>query len=570
MSKSGSGIANPSNSKINQGVLNSEPAFQQVIDRLRNYIVGYNSDGLPRFGILSIIAKRTPFFAYDHPQLRKMADTAFTDFHHCFFSNSFTKELLMMDQSAKENNRVESNLLFVGLHELSHIAKFHNMRMTQFDPQLANIAGDVRINMDLLKFDDMYISQKLMEESWGCSEEETQKWDGQSEEVIAYHILSDAKKQQKDKQQEQGNDGQGSGDQGQGGKPQQSKQEKIQDLIDQLKNGEELHVQIGGDTANPDENHMIDIKDVIKACEEAGLTDVLDKLKLPSSSDVGKLADLANQVVQNITNDSAELDMIRNESFNGKRMPGEHINFAVSELVTDISKPKLSWKTAIKKITQGDGLEYMYTDEVQHDLCYVAASDMGIPDELYLGVEIPHKQQKGTIINIMDTSGSVTFEELKDYCAEIFGQIDSANQDEGASEVIFMSADTVQRGEIVTLTRENYEDFIHEISIYGRGGTSFAGPINSAFDWAKENNKKIDGLVYWTDLGASTPARGSLPDELPPIIFMTHTKHLNSSFANEVKGFAEVYAIDEGLTLDFEELADTIPAAISDYTTPSM
>lgn len=556
MSKQEDKSGSQSQNKINTSMkINSEPLFQKVLDDARNYVSGYNSDGLPRFGLLSLLAKRIPFFAYDHDSLMNMCDTAFTDNHHVFMSNKEARITLGFDNVARENNRVESNYVFVLLHELSHIARLHFNRMSQFPHSIANIAGDVRINQDCEKFAEITIGNEFKKDLWGMTQEEKDLWSRESEEVIAYHLLAKAKQQEESKQK-----GQGQGQSGGDGGGEKSKDEILKDIIDKLKDGTGK-LQLAEPGAS--NNHLIDAKDLIEALEEAGLTGVIDKLKLPDSTDKAALGDMANQAANGVIHDSATLTQIRNEHINGKRMPGGHINDAVAEMIGDLTKPKISWKTAVRKMTFGDGLRYEYTDDVQHDICYVLPDDMGISDPIYLGAEIPIKPEKGVILNIWDTSGSVTISELRDYGTEVLGQLDDANADEGASEVIFMSADTAVRGEVITVTKENLDDAIKEIAIYGRGGTTFSGPMNTAFKWAEENEKRIDGMVYWTDLGAPPPIREELPDTIPPIVFMTHSKHLDSGFSNAVSEFAEVHAIDDALTLDFEQLSEDIPAANS-------
>ena len=49
--------------------LNEQVSWNLPLQKLRSYIIQSDDFGLPRFGVLSILARRTPFHLYDHKAL---------------------------------------------------------------------------------------------------------------------------------------------------------------------------------------------------------------------------------------------------------------------------------------------------------------------------------------------------------------------------------------------------------------------------------------------------------------------------------------------------------------------
>lgn len=111
---------------------------------IRTVFRGSKRVDVPAYGISSEYALRTPFLIYDLPELTDACPTAFTDGFRVFFSANLFKEMLKLREEGKEDCE------FVISHELEHIRLLHTSRMKDVDRVTANIAQDIRINIDLL------------------------------------------------------------------------------------------------------------------------------------------------------------------------------------------------------------------------------------------------------------------------------------------------------------------------------------------------------------------------------------------------------------------------------------
>ena len=65
----------------------------------------------PRFGVLSLKMRNTPMYAYDHPALMNISNTAFTDGVHIFVAADFLRQLV----KEEEAERAVATLLAAGL-----------------------------------------------------------------------------------------------------------------------------------------------------------------------------------------------------------------------------------------------------------------------------------------------------------------------------------------------------------------------------------------------------------------------------------------------------------------------
>ncbi|MEM1435211.1 MAG: hypothetical protein AAGG11_14215, partial [Pseudomonadota bacterium] len=76
--------AAPDADRTQRGLLNSNQHWNDTLQRLRSHIIQGDEHGLPRYGVLSILARRVPFHLYDHSALVRLCRTAFTDGIHVF------------------------------------------------------------------------------------------------------------------------------------------------------------------------------------------------------------------------------------------------------------------------------------------------------------------------------------------------------------------------------------------------------------------------------------------------------------------------------------------------------
>ena len=126
-------------------------------------------------------------------------------------------------------------------------------------------------------------------------------------------------------------------------------------------------------------------------------------------------------------------------------------------------------------------MKYQYSEAEAGDLYYVDPKDMGLNTEIYIGAELPHKTE-GTVLVLMDTSGSITEALFKMFMAEIFGLIrNESSESSQASEVVLLFCDDVLRGDPVIITEDNYDEMSEKkMDVYGRGGNDIGGTIRQA------------------------------------------------------------------------------------------
>ncbi|TMP73869.1 hypothetical protein CWC05_22395, partial [Pseudoalteromonas ruthenica] len=115
--------------------LNEQLSWNLPLQKLRSYIIQSDDLGLPRFGILSVLARRTPFHLYDHKALVGLCSTAFTDGIQIFVNTEFFKSQIPSAHIERINSYHHSMILIL-LHELSHILFRHHTRMPPQAPPL--------------------------------------------------------------------------------------------------------------------------------------------------------------------------------------------------------------------------------------------------------------------------------------------------------------------------------------------------------------------------------------------------------------------------------------------------
>lgn len=164
----------------------------------------------------------------------------------------------------------------------------------------------------------------------------------------------------------------------------------------------------------------------------------------------------------------------------------------LKELVDGVLQPKLDWKTI---------LQDMIVSCAKSDFTMFPANKK----HLYRGFYLPGIT--GTEINIacvIDTSGSISSQEMQEFLAEVKGICDAYEE----YTIYLMTCDAAihQRWEICPF------DPLPRL-LEGRGGTDFREPIKEA------ENLPITSLVYLTDLF------GTFPDKEPfyPVIWVCTT-----------------------------------------------
>ena len=507
--------------------LNEQPEWNLPLQKIRSYIIQSDDTGMPRFGVLSILARRTPFHLYDHNALIGLCSTAFTDGIQIFISTDFFKSLIKKTYIERVTERHHSIVLIL-LHELSHILFRHHARKPpQSPPLLWSIATDIAINIRLLKAYDFLKPGEIFESAWGTRKEEIERYSDVSEEHILFDLWNNPPEHAapfvddiKNKLQEDSN-------------------APISNEQDQRGSTQDIH------------NHMIDADEFSDVLDSNSLGHIRQKLKMPDPNDKPAYQEL-NVVSQlNLTGDIQTAFDIRRYTPSGGSMKGDHLEAAYAESINDEKEAHLSWKTRLNNLILGNGTHYEHSDEIPDDIYFISPEQMGLNTPLYIGSPIP-ASPSNNIVCVIDTSGSVPTDMLQSFIGEISNLVtlESSNM----NHLYMFSADTTLRGSILEFSQDENLNLPDDLEVGGRGGTDIGRVINEVLVWAenKDDFKQEDfhTLIYFTDLIDKPPLRASLPENLPNIVFLSPPSIQIKSFKRAVNDFAEVAEIREGTVVD--------------------
>lgn len=238
----------------------------------------------------------------------------------------------------------------------------------------------------------------------------------------------------------------------------------------------------------------------------------------------------------------------------GSGYAGGHVEDYINTVVRPNSIYKVNFQRRALDFLQGTGNDITSTLDEYGILTYVNPEDMGLPEDD--GVYYPgHVQQKpeGAYFVIIDTSGSIwTDKKRLGHLASLALGIRD-NKDDMSPDVFIVGADTVVSGKPHFYDEEGILEAIEKgIPLGGGGGTDYALPINQTCAWCKENDVKPLGIIYLGDFEVRPPTREELPEDCPPLLFggMPHDVVRAETFVRGVEGYAEVFVIEDGLTLD--------------------
>lgn len=169
---------------------------------------------------------------------------------------------------------------------------------------------------------------------------------------------------------------------------------------------------------------------------------------------------------------------------------------ALARLVGEMLQPKLPWRMLLARyITQVARDDYSYARPSRRE------GEMIMPSL---------RSSQANIMVVLDTSGSVTNEELHEFLSEI-----NSLKSQLRASVTLHACDTVlSKGGPWQF--EAWEEFKLPHEFHGGGGTDFR-PI---FDWLKTQGKAPDILLYFTD------AEGEFPQQEPhyPVLWLVKGK----------------------------------------------
>lgn len=137
------------NKRLNSHAHDLQERMEYVRDdflEVRSSYIGRDRHDFMANGLLGEIVARTPIFVYDLPELKRVCRTAFVDMSgKMYIADSFARRLL------DEHDAGKDALNFLIRHEADHLRRMHLARMANFPHEIANLAQDTRINIDLVK-----------------------------------------------------------------------------------------------------------------------------------------------------------------------------------------------------------------------------------------------------------------------------------------------------------------------------------------------------------------------------------------------------------------------------------
>lgn len=154
----------------------------------------------------------------------------------------------------------------------------------------------------------------------------------------------------------------------------------------------------------------------------------------------------------------------------------------VKELLDGIFKPKVDWKEQLRQfLTEATPTDYSFARPNRR---YIAGED-----PMYLPTMMGHDSME-SLVFIMDTSGSITMDELKQGLGEVVGAI----TDVCPKRLIVAYCDAaVQHHDVFDQPGE--AEVAASFQRHGRGGTSMPAGLK----WATRNFPNVKAAIVWTD-----------------------------------------------------------------------
>jgi predicted metal-dependent peptidase len=169
----------------------------------------------------------------------------------------------------------------------------------------------------------------------------------------------------------------------------------------------------------------------------------------------------------------------------------------MERLVEDLVEPQLSWRELLAQFI---------TRSMPFDYSYRRRSRRSISTDIYFpGVE--KEEVKVTIV--VDTSGSIGEEELRDFMSEVLGLLKQFER----VEIELFSCDAY----LSKVTKVSTEYDLAATRLQGGGGTDY-GPI---FRRIRDKNMDTKILVYFGDMYAQFPTQDEVPNGLTTIFVVS-------------------------------------------------
>lgn len=545
-----------------EGLMAPDDMAELLMD-YRQYIIGERMDSeskklTPRFGLLSLKGRSTPIYAYGHPALCERFPTSFSDGVHVYVNANFMR--VLVEEEEASGGAVEGVVPLL-LHSLSHLVLRHHKRFLGFPRRVADVGSDVAVNCKLrMAYPDMKWAPSLLAVSPGASMSrlKTERYAKLAEETIMHEIMAaaldkdetdDEESPQDGSPDEKGNDD-GPGEEGSpgegSGKPSpraamKLSGESVSEALDEL--------GFGGVAAgqSDDSAHTIPLEQFSELLDELGIESTKEVLDIPEADDAEKIAEIEKDILLKDINDIQKASRLPGAKGIGKgNLEGD-----AYEMVQKMTDGKINWRLGIQQLVLGDGMNFAYQEETPGDLYYVDPSDMSLSSSVYIGEEVPMKNEQ-TVAVLVDTSGSVGEDELDSFFSELVSLVKSSNPgSEQATKVVLLMADVGVRYKPIELTEQNVDEFREQgFKAFGRGGTDIAGSLRQVakMDFMKE--EKVRAIVYFTDLLDSPPKATDVPEGCALAFVCPPDSMGQHEFIRGVRDFAKVFAIEDDAEVD--------------------
>ncbi len=169
----------------------------------------------------------------------------------------------------------------------------------------------------------------------------------------------------------------------------------------------------------------------------------------------------------------------------------------MARMVDYLLQPKLPWRMLLAR--------YL-TATARDDYSYSRPSTRRGDPAVYPSL----RSQQVNVVVAVDTSGSISAEEIEEFVSEI-----DAIKSQVRARITLLSCDS-KLSDNCPWYFEAWDEFTTDVEIRGGGGTSFR-PV---FDWIEQQDMTPDALVYFTD------AKGAYPEAEPvyPVVWLVKGK----------------------------------------------
>ena len=341
-------------------------------------------------------------------------------------------------------------------------------------------------------------------------------------------------------QQGQGNDPSQQGtDYGQND-PNSKPSKSIDDLMNSLaKNGQmrhaekilkelgyDLKVENGKIQENESDKHFINQGDLAKILEDNGLEHIKKTLNIPDSDDKKALKEKSQErkatfeaCIETHTQETMDV-----EKKGGKGRGGSTAMQARKRIELQ-NKSDLRFKTVMSDMILGNGGENLtINDNTLNSIFYLDGGELGLTSGSRI-VEPGNilAQEHGVVLVLVDTSGSVSRDQLIKFMSQIKSIVNSEEEDSCNTVILYnMDSQISQDFEIINDT--NIEEWLDNATAYEGGGTCIQTGIIQALNEFYDNeaikyhpkiqNRKLTNLIVFSDGEDNVPNADAIMQEV--------------------------------------------------------